>query len=106
MLNRIRAGASLVPYHTNMNKYLITKYVAICATVQADSATEAVKQFEDNLDGLYTQGKAYVRGLSIGDSGEPATVQKYSNPDTKGYRVLENVGSISAGDFIPNAREE
>lgn len=79
-----------------MKKFYITKYIAVAATIEADNASEAVAAFEDAIDGIYTEGRAFDKGLSFGDSGEPATVKEYIPV----VNVLADVGTIAGGEFV------
>ena len=80
-----------------MKKYYITQYIAVAQYVEADSASEAVKKFSDDITAVYLDGNAPGLGLSFGDSGEKATVEQYFPIQN----VYANVGSISAGEFVP-----
>lgn len=86
---------------TTMKRYYITQYIAVAKVVEAHTASDAVKQFSDDLTAVYLDGNAYERDLSFGDSGQTATVEEYVDPDSKGYKVLENIGSIAGGEFVP-----
>lgn len=87
-----------------MKKYYITKYIIITKSVEAESASEAVKKFEADLDKLYVDGNAPALNLSFGSANEDDTVEEIVPQlmeNGKSFGQFNLIGYIEGGEFVP-----
>lgn len=76
-------------------KYIITSTVTVCHAVEADSASEAINKANDDFRNLYLDGDAPGKGIVIGGSSEPTTVDIIENGKVK------RIGHAAIDEFVP-----
>ena len=76
-------------------RYVITSTVTVCQAVEANSASEAISKTLDDFRNFYLEGDAPGKGIVIGGSSEPSTVDIIEDGRIK------RIGHAAGEEFVP-----